>query len=201
MKGHNVYKMLEEHGDIKFAKNLLIYLLYIIIIPVMVYDMFLIIQTIVKPGETPDFFGVKTFSIISGSMEPTINIDDIVLVRKVDRINIRKNDIVTFQIEGEIITHRVIDIQFFEGDLIYTTKGDNNEVIDTQKIVYDQIEGKYIGRIPKAGKLLSFLKNKYVFGTILIILIICYLLQNKNISKKLERKEKREKYESEKGLQ
>ena len=33
----------------------------------MIYDVFLILQTIAKPGETPDFFGVKTFSIISSS--------------------------------------------------------------------------------------------------------------------------------------
>jgi len=185
----------EEHGDIRFVKNLLIYLLYIIIIPIIIYDMFLIIQTLVKPGQTPDFFGYKTFNIISGSMEPDISIDDIVIVKKVDRLDIRKYDIITFVIDDQTVTHRVIGINFYDGELIYTTKGDKNEVTDTEKILYSQIEGKYVGKIPKAGKLFAFLKNKYVFAAILIILILFYGLQRKHISKKVERREKREKYE------
>lgn len=191
----------EKQEEIRFFKNLLIYILYIIIIPVIIYDLFLIVQTIVKPGVTPDFFGFRTFSIITGSMEPVINIDDIVIVKKVDRIDIQNGDIITFTIENETITHRVLNISFVDGELIYTTKGDKNEVTDIEKIKYNQIEGKYITKIPKAGKLLTFLKNKFVFGTILVILILSYCLQRKHISKKIERKEKREKYERKKELQ
>ncbi len=191
----------EVHREIRFYKNLLIYALYIIIIPIILYDMFLIVQTIVKPGVTPDFFGYRTFSIITGSMEPEINIDDIVIVKRVDRIDIRNGDIITFTIDNETITHRVLNISFADGELIYTTKGDRNDVSDIEKIEYRQIEGKYVGKIPKAGKILTFLKNKYVFGTILFILILSYCLQRKHISRKIERKEKREKYERKKELQ
>lgn len=191
----------EVHGEIRFYKNLLIYALYIIIIPIILYDMFLIVQTIVKPGVTPDFFGFRTFSIITGSMEPEINVDDIVIVKKVDKIDIRKGDIITFTIENETITHRVINISSVDGELIYTTKGDKNDVSDIEKIEYRQIEGKYVTKIPKAGKVLTFLKNKYVFGAVLFILILFYCLQRKHISRKIERKEKREKYERKKELQ
>ena len=191
--------MLEEQGELNFYKNVLIYLLYIIIIPIIIYDMFLIIQTLIKPGVTPDFFGFKTFSIISGSMEPKIVIDDIVIVKSVDKNQIRVNDIITFKTENEIITHRVIKIELIDNNLIYTTKGDSNEVTDIEKIEYNQIEGKYVGKIPKIGKLLTLLKNKLVFSIILILLIISYILQRKNIQKKIKRKEKRQKYERKKG--
>ena len=191
--------MLEEQGELNFYKNVLIYLLYIIIIPIIIYDMFLIIQTLIKPGITPDFFGYKTFSIISGSMEPKIVVDDIVIVKNVDKNQIRVNDIITFKTENEIITHRVIKIELIDNNLIYTTKGDSNEVTDIEKIEYNQIEGKYVGKIPKIGKLLTLLKNKLVFSIILILLIISYILQRKNIQKKIKRKEKRQKYERKKG--
>lgn len=190
--------MLDEHGEFNFYKNLLIYALYIVIIPIIIYDMFLIIQTLIKPGVTPDFFGYKTFSIISGSMEPKININDIVIVKNVDKNQIKINDIITFKIEDETITHRVINIKQIDDKLIYTTKGDSNEVTDIEKIEYNQIEGKYVGKIPKIGKLLSILKNKYIFSLILIFLIIFYMLQRKNIQKKINRKEKRQKYEEQK---
>ena len=110
--------MLEKHEDIKFVINLLIYILYIIIIPIIIYDMFLIIQTIMNPNDTPDFFGYKTFSIITGSMEPTINVNDIVIVKKAGINSIQKNDIIILRIENETITHRIINITNKDGRLV-----------------------------------------------------------------------------------
>ena len=78
---------------------------------------------------------------------------------------------------------------------IFTTKGDKNEVTDIAKIEYKQIEGKYIAKIPMAGKILSVFKNDVFFGITIAILIICLLWQNRKIKKKIERREKREIYE------
>ena len=193
--------MWEKHKTIKYAKNILITLLYIIIIPIILYDMFLIIQTWVSPNSTPNMFGIKTFSIISGSMEPTIKKNDIVIVKKVQQSEIKTNDIITFNLENEIVTHRVIKIEKIDGQIIYTTKGDSNEVSDLRKIQYNQIEGKYIGKISKVGKLFTLLKNKIIFGIVLFVLVICYMWQRKSIAKKVERKKKREKYERKKRLE
>lgn len=191
--------MTERHDGIKIIISVLIYALYIIIIPIIIYDMFLIAQTIINPNKTPDFFGYKTFSIVTGSMEPTIKINDIIIVKKEDKKNIRKNDIITFKIENEIITHRVIDIAYDNGTLIYTTKGDKNDVTDIERVQFEQIEGKYVTKITKIGKIFTILKNKYIFSLILILLIIFYIIQRKTIQRKKERKNKREEYERTKG--
>lgn len=190
--------MTERQGG-KIIISVLIYILYIIIIPIIIFDMFLITQTIINPNKTPDFFGYKIFNIVTGSMEPTIKVDDIVVVKEEDKKNIRKNDIITFKIVDEIITHRVIDIAYDNGTLIYTTKGDKNDVTDIERVQFEQIEGKYVTKITKFGKIFTVLKNKYIFSLILILLIICYLIQRKNIQKKKERKNKREEYERKKG--
>ena len=191
--------MTERHDGIKIIISVLIYALYIIIIPIIIYDMFLIAQTIINPNKTPDFFGYKTFSIVTGSMEPTIKINDIIIVKKEEKKNIRKNDIITFKIENEIITHRVIDIAYDNGTLIYTTKGDKNNVTDIERVQFEQIEGKYVTKITKIGKIFTILKNKYIFSLILILLIIFYIIQRKTIQRKKERKNKREEYERTKG--
>ena len=170
-----------EHKGIVFIKKILIYIICIILIPIIIYDLCIIVQTFLEPENTPSFFGIKTFSIISGSMKPTIDIDDII----------------TYRADNEITTHRVIKIEFKDNKFIYTTKGDNNEVTDIEKVEYGQIEGKYIGKISKFGKVISLLKNKYVFISILALLIICYIVQKKKIQKKIKRKEKREEYERE----
>ncbi len=193
--------MLERHGDLKFAVNIIIHLLYIIIIPIIIYDVFLIIQTIIKPESTPNVLGYKTFTVVSGSMEPTISIDDVIIVKSVEKKDIQTNDIITFNIDGEIITHRVIDYKVINDETIYTTKGDSNEVTDIHEVNFRNIEGKYINKIPRVGKLFSLLKNKYVFSLIFILLIICYIMQKKTLQKKIERKEKRKEYERKKGIQ
>ena len=191
--------MAVRHGSINLIINVFIYILYIIIIPIIIYDMFLIAQTIINPNKTPDFFGYKTFYIVTGSMEPTIKINDIVIVKVEDKKNIQKNDIITFKLENEIVTHRVIDITYNNGTLIYTTKGDKNDVTDIEKVEFEQIEGKYVTKVSKIGKMLNILKNKYIFGLILILLIICYIIQRKILLKKKERKYKREEYERKRG--
>ncbi len=179
-----------------FIKIALIKLLYIIIIPIIIYDIVLIFQSILKPDITPSIFGIKTFTIISRSMEPTFNIDDVIFVKKYNNINeLQKGDIISFRQGGDIITHRIDKIEKNETEVLFITKGDANNSTDINRVKALQIEGKYIFKIPKAGKILTILKNKIVFALVIIILIICYITEKNKISKKVERKEKREKYE------
>ena len=181
-------------------KSIIIKLLYIIILPIIIYDVFLIIQTIQNPSETPSFLGYKTFSIVSGSMQPTINIDDIVIVKKVKKEDIQKNDIITFTTNEGTITHRVVGIQENNNKSIYYTKGDNNQSSDEMIIVYEQIEGKYKWKIPKAGKLLSLIKNRFVFVVILLILAVCYLLDRNKITSNIRREERRRRHDNKKEI-
>ena len=192
--------MLKKSGTVNI-KSVLSNILYIIIIPIILYDVILIIKTIINPSVTPDFLGIKTFSIVSGSMKPTINIDDIIIVKECGMEELEINDIITFNVDNELITHRIINTEYIDNNLIYTTKGDNNEVTDIKKITYNQIEGKYVGKIPKLGKLLNFIKNKYVFYSILCVLLVCVYEEKKQINRRINRKQKRIKYEQEKRLQ
>lgn len=179
-----------------FIKFLFIKLLYIIIIPIIIYDIILIAQSIVKPNVAPSIFGIKTFTIISSSMEPTFKIDDIIFVKKIDENQLQIGDIISFIQDKDIITHRIEKIEKNEGGLVFITKGDANSTTDINKVKLSQIEGKYIFKISKVGKIFYILKNKVVFIIGTIILIICYIIENNKISKKIERKEKREQYET-----
>lgn len=181
----------KEQLDMRAIKAIIINILYIIIIPIIVYDLILIVQAERNPEVTPSAFGIKTFTIISGSMSPVINIDDIIIVEECSKSDLELNDIITFKIDNEIITHRIINIQNVDGRLVYITKGDRNEVSDTEKIEFGQIEGKYLFRIPKLGKLSNWLKNKVVFGFILTFLCMGYIMQRILLYRKVDRKERR----------
>ena len=82
-------------------------------------------------------FGIHWFKVGSGSMEPTLKVNDIILIKKENEYFI--NDIITFKDNDEIITHRIIDIN----DKEITTKGDANNKED-KPITKDMIIGKII---------------------------------------------------------
>lgn len=176
-------------------KSIFIKLIYILILPIILWDLSIIVQTIQNPNKTPSVFGIKTFCIISGSMEPNIQINDVVLIKEVQQQEINKGDIISFVVNGETITHRVKNIESQEGDLLYITQGDANNIEDDTKIKFENIEGKYIGKIPKIGKIILALKSKITLGIVLTILIGLYIIEQKTSNKKIQRNNERIQYE------
>ena len=168
----------------------------LIIVPILIYNITLIIKYIQNPKETPDFLGFKTYEIVSRSMEDTINKNDIIVVKKVDKNEINENDIISFDNGNEIITHRIVEIENINGQTLYTTKGDNNRFADDEKISFEQIEGKYVFKLSKLGYLMNFLKNRYFLIILFIILIFCFIhiINVKRRIKNREEKRKMNKY-------
>lgn len=182
----------------KIIKTILIKLIYILVLPIILWNLAIIIQTLQNPNDTPSVFGIKTFCIISGSMEPNIQINDMVIVKEVQQNEINKDDIITFVVNGDTITHRVIDVESRNGVLLYTTQGDANNIEDEEKITFENIEGKYIGKIPKVGKIVLALKSKTTLAIVLSILILLYIIEQRINNKKIKRNKERIKYEQDK---
>ncbi len=83
--------------------------------------------------------------VLSGSMEPSIRIGDIVVVKKIQQ-EPRVGDVVAYKYSGMIILHRVINVT--RNQLV--TKGDANNAPDNP-ITTRQVLGKLYLRIPYAG--------------------------------------------------
>ncbi|OIO18198.1 signal peptidase I [Candidatus Kuenenbacteria bacterium CG1_02_38_13] len=112
--------------------------------------------------------GYKSFMVLSGSMEPTINIGDIVITHK--QINYFKNDTITFYgPENRVVTHRIALIKEQDGDTIIITKGDANRSIDSNTITPSKIIGKVIFIVPKLGFVVSF--SRTIPGLVLLIFV------------------------------
>lgn len=162
----------------------------LIIVPILIYNITIIIKYIQNPKGTPDFLGFKTYEIVSRSMEDTINKNDIIVVKKVDKNEINENDIISFDNGNEIITHRIVEIENINGQTLYTTKGDNNRFADDEKISFEQIEGKYVFKLSKLGYLMNFLKNRYFLIILFIILIFCFI-HIINVKKRIKNREEK----------
>ncbi len=160
-------------------KNILNIIIYIILIIIMTYNISLIIQSVLNPNKTPSFLGIKTYVIISGSMEPNIQIGDIVITKEENNLQI--GDIISYRKGHSVITHRISQINKNEnGDITYKTKGDNNNTEDSEEIANGDIEGKVVKIIPKLGKISLVLQNKVI---IIVVLIIFYMYISKNYKK------------------
>lgn len=95
------------------------------------------------------FFGYSNFRVVTGSMEPTIPVGSLAIVKKVDITTIEEGDIIEFTsiesgMEGAFITHRVVDIVTKEGQIYLETKGDANPVSDSYYVTEDNFFGKVI---------------------------------------------------------
>lgn len=185
-------KNFEKSGKkLYITKKMLSVIIYLIIIPVIAINFIILIKSYIAPNEIPSIFGIKTFVIVSKSMEPTIMTGDAIFSIEPKKENIKINDVISFHDKQDINTHRIINILSENGVTKYITKGDNNKNPDKDKVTFDKIEGVYQFKLAGFGKIANIIKGKATLVVLLIFLILISLDQVKVSRKKLLRKEKR----------
>ena len=97
-------------------------------------------------------FGCGVAVVLSGSMEPTIRIDDLIIVTEQE--DYKENDIVAYQSGSMVVVHRIIAV---EPDTVIT-QGDANNAPDAP-IRKEMIKGKVVHWIPGAGRIARLLKS------------------------------------------
>ena len=152
-------------------KKILYYVLFLVIVlPFLIFNLTLIIKSKLYPDKIADFMGYKPFLVMSGSMETTINIGDLVIVKKVNSSSIHTGDIIAFKNGNIVISHRVKEVINDSGTYKFKTKGDNNNVADDFIVNSDAIEGIFVNKIPGLGSILLFLGKP--IGLLMVILVI-----------------------------
>lgn len=108
-----------------------------------------------------NIMSIKCFIIKSGSMQPTLNIKDIIITKKEKEYYI--GDIITYNVNDEyFVTHRIVK----RDEENFITKGDNNNCEDKESIKIEDVEGKVIAIIDFKVKCIA---------TFFIGIIICFL--------------------------
>ena len=171
-----------------------------IIIIILLYNIILVFISCINKIEDISLFGYKAYRITTDSMSPSINIGDVIIVKKVQEEKLQAGDVITFKQQDKVITHRITHIDEQDGKKQYTTKGDNNNLEDNEKIEYSEIEGENVLTIPKLGYFIYALENQIVFLFIILILLITLFFKIRKDEKLENRREKR-KIEQEKRKQ
>lgn len=186
---YDIEKISHKIKNKKMTKKIFKYIILSVLI------ILFIINLILSFEENTHILGIYMFNIVSESMEPTLEIDDVVIVQKCDTSQLQKGDIITFEQDGRIISHRILDVTKEKGTIKFETKGDNNEIPDPEKVEAGQVYGKVLFKVKRIGKVISYIQNVRGLINIAIFAVIVYILVSLRDRQKNTRKMKRKKYE------
>lgn len=134
----------------------------------------------------------------SGSMEPSISIGSVVVIKPVSEYLV--GDVVTFGKDSRTeipTTHRIVSTRIEGINTVFATKGDANEDIDNVEIKSSEVLGKVLFDVPYLGYIIDLARKPLGFAALIIIpaLIIIYDEAVK-IFKEIKRMRKRKEEES-----
>lgn len=161
---------------INYVLDILIFLFSIVLL----VSLYIGIQTKVFKNDYANFFGYSIFEVQTGSMSGTIEAGDWIIIDLSKKANL--NDIVTYESNGNFITHRVIEI--YGGT--YVTKGDANSAKD-DPIDAEEIVGTVTKILPRLGIIRKTLFNPFVLiSVILVLFILNWTFKNKKSDNSIE---------------
>lgn len=136
-----------------------------------------------KPGEVPDVGGYSILRVITGSMEPELHTNSIILVHKVSPETVREGDVISFysrdpSLLGAVNTHRVLGITRENGTLYYQTKGDANYIPDAYPANENDLIGVVVGSSYIFGVLVRLLSNPLIFFPVILVPLVILLVVN-----------------------
>lgn len=159
----------------EIVKKILNSILISITILIIIFNLYVLYNREILKKNDIKIFGYSAFVIVSGSMEPTINVDDLIIIKEKNVYN--ENDIISYKSNNNsIITHRIIKI---ENNLLYT-KGDNNNVED-EPIEFSQVLGKLVYKINGFGKIATLISSP--IGITIFLAILFFIVRETIIGK------------------
>jgi signal peptidase len=99
--------------------------------------------------------GSQTYSVLTSSMAPHYAPGTFLVVKPQDFDTLAVGDVITYQLDSgrpEVITHRIISVTGGQdGDRLFITQGDNNDVADPEPVREVQVRGKLFYAVPYVG--------------------------------------------------
>ena len=169
------------------TKNVIVWLMIVFTVLMTVFTLF---SVIFIDKEDRTFFGMRMMVVLSGSMETDFPEGDLIFTVSVNPNDLEPGkDIITYISQedgpsfGKRITHAIrAKTTTADGTLeSFITYGTTTGKDDAVPVLPGQVQGKYIGSIPKVGYFIEFLKSPvgYIFCILLpFLLIIGYQVYN-----------------------
>ncbi len=165
-------------------KKVLLTALNVVSVAIIVFALFILLTVVMtRSGDVPNVLGYSALRVMTGSMEPALPVDSLILTKKTDPAAINAGDIISFYSDdpalgGAVNTHRVLSAAQENGRYVFTTKGDANLIADNYTVEDKDVIGKVVFSSLLVGKLARLLANPLVFIPLIILPLVVVLLSN-----------------------
>jgi signal peptidase len=103
----------------------------------------------------PRLSGATPYTVLTGSMSPTLPPGTLAVVRPVEPAEIATGSVITYQLESgrpEVVTHRVVGVRTdLSGEVSWQTRGDANGAPDAEWVRVEQVRGEVWYAVPWLG--------------------------------------------------
>lgn len=147
-------------------------------------SLFVLLSVVLTPaGQVPRVLGYSVFRVMTGSMEPEIPENSLLVVKKTPPEDIAPGDVISFfspdpALQGAVNTHRVVRIEEEKGRFLFFTKGDANIIEDIYPVEDSLLVGTVVFKSGVLGVVVSLLSSPLVFGAIILLPLLVILLTN-----------------------
>ena len=131
----------------------------------------------------PLAFGARPYTVLTGSMEPTIAAGDVVIDERISPTSAQVGDVVTFrdpEDQSRLITHRVRRIRREGSHLWFLTRGDANNTFEHWRIAADGELGRVVYTVPWVGHLAVLTHTGLGLGLFLVVPLLLLGLDELN---------------------
>jgi len=170
--------------------------LCIILIPILLINITLIAKSYINKDEVPSIGGTFPLIVLTDSMYPDIKSGDLIICNTAEAEDVKVNDVISFFDPAgngtSIVTHRVIEIVEEDGEILFRTRGDNNNTEDKELVPAENLVGVYKMRIAGAGHIAMFMQSTaglIVCVVLPIILLVGYDLVRRRIYEKSKKED------------
>lgn len=166
------------------AKKVFLQIINILSVVIIALALFVLLSVVLtRRGDTPNVLGFSAFRVVSGSMRPELQEDDLIVIKRVAPDKIEVGDIISFyspdpELRGAVNTHRVTAVAEEGGQYVFTTKGDANMIEDKYGVRGDEVLGKVVLVSALLGKLSRLAANPLVFIPLILVPLLAILLTN-----------------------
>lgn len=158
--------------------NIIGIILCIVLVPILIMNLVLIVKSFADPDSVPSINGYSPLIVLTESMDPDIKAGDLIITKSIDKSDIEVGMTVSFfdpnSDSGAVVTHQIIEKVIQDGQVLYRTKGINNNIADRELVPEDNVIGEYTGtRFAGLGSIVLFAQSTW--GLVICILIIVIL--------------------------
>lgn len=159
--------------SLKFLGKIISSVFFVILALLAVANLYIFAARKLTGQMQPTVFGWSSAIVVSGSMEPAVSVNDMVMIH--EQRDYQVDDVIMFRSGGSLVTHRLIEMKA-EG---YRTKGDANNTADEKLVSPEEVVGKVVLTIPKAGVFVGYLQTPMGMTALVLIAVLLIALPSR----------------------